>query len=60
VGIILILVDNLIIKVTLQGDATYNAAYGYFTVLAGFIIFLGVMIMIRGFILLRRARKQEN
>ena len=59
VGIILILVDNLIIKVTLLGDATYNSAYGYLTIVAGFIIFLGVMIIIRGLLLLRRARQQD-
>jgi hypothetical protein len=53
-GIILILVDNLIVK-----PRTYSG-YGYLTIVAGFIIFLGVMMIIRGLILLRRARLQEN
>jgi drug/metabolite transporter (DMT)-like permease len=49
VGIIFILVDIFLIR-------SYSAS-GYLTVLGLFIIFLGVMLIIRG---LRRARLQEN
>jgi len=55
VGIILILVDFLIVRPTLG-----HFSSGYLTLIAGFIIFLGVMMMIRGLLLLRRARRQEN